>query len=142
MSNSFIADETILYQLYDIYRRTAPKFESCTGISQTRLKLLHELYEVEEISQRELQKRVNIDHAAVTRHLKQLEEKRMVIRRKNPEDQRFTYVQLSDEGRLRIIQYREEKQKFISDVLNGFKEEERVQLLDMLTRIQNNIEKI
>ena len=66
----------------------------------------------------------------------------MVIRRKNPDDQRFTYVQLSDEGRLRIIQYREEKKKFISDVLNGFKEEERVQLLDMLTRIQNNIEKI
>jgi DNA-binding MarR family transcriptional regulator len=106
------------------------------------LKLLHELYEVNEISQRELQKKVNIDHAAVTRHLKQLEEKRMVIRRKNPDDQRFTYVQLSDEGRLRFIQYREEKKKFISDVLYGFKEEERVQLLDMLTRIQNNIEKI
>jgi DNA-binding MarR family transcriptional regulator len=140
LSNLFEADEKIIQRLYEIHRRTAPKFESCTGISQTRLDLLHELYEVEEISQRALQKKVNIDHAAVTRHLKQLEEKGMVVRRKNPDDQRFTYVSLSEQGRTRIIQYREEKEKFISGILHDFSREERVLLLDMLTRIQHNIE--
>ncbi|MDM5317360.1 MarR family transcriptional regulator [Fictibacillus sp. b24] len=141
MSNSTIEDEKIITRLYEIHRRTAPKFESCTGISQTRLELLHELYEVEEISQRALQKKVNIDHAAVTRHLKQLEEKGMIIRRKDPKDQRFTYVSLSEDGRTRIVHYREEKERFISGVLHDFSAEERNVLLDMLTRIQHNIEK-
>ncbi|WP_425590471.1 MarR family winged helix-turn-helix transcriptional regulator [Fictibacillus sp. b24] len=141
LSNSTIEDEKIITRLYEIHRRTAPKFESCTGISQTRLELLHELYEVEEISQRALQKKVNIDHAAVTRHLKQLEEKGMIIRRKDPKDQRFTYVSLSEDGRTRIVHYREEKERFISGVLHDFSAEERNVLLDMLTRIQHNIEK-
>lgn len=140
LSSLNIEDEKIINRLYEIHRRTAPKFESCTGISQSRLVLLHELYEVEEISQRELQKKVNIDHAAVTRHLKQLEEKGMVIRRKDPKDQRFTYVSLSKEGRAKIIQYREEKERFISGVLHDFSKEERKLLLEMLTRIQHNIE--
>nr|WP_156488270.1 MarR family transcriptional regulator [Fictibacillus phosphorivorans] len=141
MSNSNIEDEKIINRLYEIHRRTAPKFENCTGISQTRLELLHELYEVEEISQRALQKKVNIDHAAVTRHLKQLEEKEMIIRRKDPKDQRFTYVSLSEDGRTKIIHYREEKERFISGVLHDFSAQERKVLLDMLTRIQHNIEK-
>jgi DNA-binding MarR family transcriptional regulator len=142
LTNSCFEDEKIIYTFYEIHKRTVPKFESCTGISQSRLELLHELYEVEEISQRDLQKKVNIDHAAVTRHLKQLEEKGIVVRRKNPDDQRYTFVRLSEKGRQQIIKYREEKQRFISGVLQGFTEEERLLLLNMLTRVQKNIENI
>ena len=46
--------------------------------------------------------KVNIDSAAVTRHLKQLETKGMVTRRRKPEDNRVTLVRLTDEGRTRI----------------------------------------
>jgi DNA-binding MarR family transcriptional regulator len=106
------------------------------------LDLLTKLFEVDEISQTELQKEVNIDHAAVTRHLKQLEEKGMVTRRKNPADNRFTFVRLTDEGRTSISAYQDEKQRFISKVLNGFNEEERSLLLNMLTRIQDNVSNI
>lgn len=142
MSNSCSKDEKITVQLYDINKQTFSKFERCTGISQSRLELLHQLYEVNEISQSALQKEVNIDSAAVTRHLKQLEEKGMVMRRKNPEDNRVTFVRLTDEGRNRIKDYREGKQIFISKVLMDFTDEERTKLSDMLTRIQNNIEEI
>ncbi|QBP43022.1 MarR family transcriptional regulator [Paenisporosarcina antarctica] len=120
----------------------SPKFERCTGISQSRLDLLNKLFEKEEISQTALQKEVNIDHAAVTRHLKQLEEKGMVSRRKNPADNRFTFVRLTDEGRERIASYQDEKQRFISKVLAGFAEEERSILLEMLIRIQDNVKNI
>lgn len=142
MSNSCSNEGKIVYRLYEINKQTSPKFERCTGISQSRLDLLNKLFEVDEISQTELQKEVNIDHAAVTRHLKQLEEKRMVTRRKNPADNRFTFVRLTDEGRKRIVAYQEEKQQFISKVLTGFNVEERSLLLDMLTRIQDNVKNI
>ncbi|WP_211340535.1 MarR family transcriptional regulator [Mesobacillus subterraneus] len=128
--------------MFELTKRAMPKFERCTGISQSRLEILRELFVSEEITQRELQKKVNIDHAAVTRHLKQLEESGMVIRRKNPDDNRFTYVQLTDEGKQRVAAYCEEKQRFISSVLNDFSEEEKSALLDLLTRLQKNIEEM
>ncbi|UAL50639.1 MarR family transcriptional regulator [Bacillus sp. CMF21] len=142
LSNSCNLDEKIVYRLYEINKLTMPKFERCTGISQSRLELLHELYEADEISQTALQKKVNIDNAAVTRHLKQLEEKGMVTRRKNPADNRVTFVKLTEEGRMKIVAYKEEKQRFISNVLKDFSEEERSSLLNMLSRIQGNVEKI
>lgn len=142
MSNSCSDEGKIVYRLYEINKQTSPKFERCTGISQSRLDLLNKLFEVDEISQTELQKEVNIDHAAVTRHLKQLEEKRMVTRRKNPADNRFTFNRLTEEGRESIVAYQEEKQQFISKVLTGFNAEERSLLLEMLTRIQDNVKNI
>ncbi|MGD6816064.1 MarR family winged helix-turn-helix transcriptional regulator [Metabacillus sp. 84] len=135
-------DDELFHRLYEVNKRIVPKFERCTGLSQSRLEILHKLYEKEEMTQRELQKAVQIDHAAVTRHLKQLEERGSVSRRKNPEDTRFTYVKLTDEGRRKMDAYREEKQKFVSNVLKGFTEEERSSLRGMLTRLQQNIEDI
>ncbi|MBE3102673.1 MAG: MarR family transcriptional regulator [Bacilli bacterium] len=142
MSKSCPEEEKIIYQLYEISKQMSPKFERCTGISQSRLDLLNKLFEVDEINQTALQKEVNIDHAAVTRHLKQLEEKGMVTRRKNPSDNRFTFVCLTDEGRERIAAYQDEKSRFISKVLADFKEDERSLLLEMLTRIQGNVKNI
>jgi DNA-binding MarR family transcriptional regulator len=135
-------EELIIQRMFELTTKAMPKFERCTGISQSRLEILRELFEAEEINQRELQKKVNIDHAAVTRHLKQLEENGMVIRRKNPDDNRFTYVQLTDEGKSKVAAYCEEKQRFISRVLKDFSKEESSGLLEMLTRIKGNIELI
>jgi DNA-binding MarR family transcriptional regulator len=134
--------ELIIQRLLELNKKAMGKFEYCTGISQTRLNILRELYASEEINQRALQKKINIDHAAVTRHLKQLEENNMVSRRKNPEDNRFTYVQLSPEGKRRVSSYCEKKQAFISNVFKGFSKEESLLLLGMLARIQSNIEEI
>lgn len=135
-------NELIIQMLSEINKRAMAKFDSCTGISQSRLEILRELYESKEITQRALQKKINIDHAAVTRHLKQLEENGMVLRRKNPEDNRFTFVQLTEEGKRRVTAYCAEKQRFISSFLKGFSEEESSALLQMLTRLQKNIEDI
>ncbi|MDO6656132.1 MarR family winged helix-turn-helix transcriptional regulator [Anaerobacillus sp. 1_MG-2023] len=142
MKNSCSNEGEILYQLNDIYKQMSPKFERCTGISQSRLELLHKLFEVDEISQTALQKEVNIDSAAVTRHLKQLEVKKMVARRKNPDDNRFTFVRLTEEGRDRIASFRKEKEQFIQKVLKDFTEQEQSELSNMLNRIQNNIKEI
>lgn len=142
MFNSCSYEGEIVYRLYEISKQTSPKFERCTGISHSRLDLLNKLYEVDEISQTALQKEVNIDHAAVTRHLKQLEEKEVVIRRKCTNDNRFTFVRLTEEGREQILAYRDEKQKFISKVLAGFSKEERSMLLDMLVRVEENVKNI
>jgi DNA-binding MarR family transcriptional regulator len=136
------SEETILRHFNDIYKQLSAKFERCTGISQSRLDLLHKLIEVDEISQRALQREVNIDNAAVTRHLKQLEAKGMVSRRKNPDDNRITFVSLTDEGRETIASLCQEKKQFIAQMLKDFSRDEQEMLSDLLMRIQQNVKDI
>jgi DNA-binding MarR family transcriptional regulator len=142
LTNLFSKDEIILYKLYFLNKEISSKFEGCTGVSQSRLELLHQLYQVDEISQKALQKEVNIDNAAITRHLKQLEANGMIIRRKNPSDNRITLVRLTDYGYQKISYYHEEKKRFVTSVLKDFSEEERELLFDMLNRIQNNVKEV
>jgi DNA-binding MarR family transcriptional regulator len=112
------------------------------GVSQSRLELLTLLYQVDEISQSDLQKKVNIDGAAITRHVKQLETKGMVSRRRKPEDNRITLVKLSSQGRERIESYKKEKERFMEEMLVNISTEERNVLLHLLSQMKKNIENI
>ncbi|TFD94447.1 MarR family winged helix-turn-helix transcriptional regulator [Jeotgalibacillus sp. R-1-5s-1] len=132
----------IIYQLNDVYKWMSPKFEQCTGISQARLDLLHVLFEVDEINQRALQREAGIDHSAITRHLKQLELKGMVSRRKNPDDYRVTLVRLTKDGRDRIQSFKQEKHQFVEKVFQDFTEQDIQQLSVQLTKIQQNVKNI
>ncbi len=132
-------EERIFELLQALNKGISPKFERCAGISPTRLRLLHELFQVEEISQIALQKEIDIDAAAITRHLKGLEESGMVNRRNNPVDNRVTLVSLTQQGRDKVHSYKEEKKRFISSLLTGFDEQDRKSLVDKLTRLQHNI---
>lgn len=139
MTSSCLKQSLILYKLHLVNKEISSKFEGCTGLSQSRLELLYQLYQVEEISQKELQKEVGIDNAAITRHLKQLEANEMVSRRKKSTDNRVTLVSLTNYGRNAFSSFREEQERFASSVLKGFTEEERDELLHVLDRIQKNI---
>lgn len=132
-------EEQIFELLQALNKGISPKFERCAGISPTRLRLLHELFQVAEISQISLQKEVDIDAAAVTRHLKGLEENGMISRRNNPADNRVTLVSLTEQGREKILSYKEEKNRFLHSLLTGFEGQELKTLIDMLTRLQHNI---
>lgn len=133
-------DEHKIFELLQaLHKEIGPKFERCAGMTPTRFRLLQELYRISEISQISLQKLLEIDPAAVTRHLKGLEENGMIARRNNPADNRVTLVSLTSQGREHINAYRENKTEFIGDLLAGFNEQERTELAEMLTRLQYNI---
>jgi len=139
MRCSFSNQEQILHLLKGLNNQISPKFERCTGISASRYELLYQLYEAEEINQSTLQKAVNIDSGAITRHLKQLEANGMVTRRRNPTDNREIFVRLTDEGRKQIVGYKKEKLLFVNQMLHDFNAEELEVLSNMLHRMQNNI---
>lgn len=139
MTEHYPEENRIFELLQGINKGICPKFERCAGISPTRLRLLHELFRVVEVSQISLQKEMDIDAAAITRHLKGLEESGMITRRNNPADNRVTLVSLTDRGRDRMVQYSEEKKRFVTTLLTGFNDQERAVLIDMLSRLQSNI---
>ncbi|WP_055109058.1 MarR family winged helix-turn-helix transcriptional regulator [Paenibacillus ihumii] len=141
MNCSVSDQERILFLLRELCNQFGPKFERNTNMSLSRFELLHQLYQTDEMTQSTLQKSVNIDNAAITRHLKQLEAQGMVVRRRNPSDHRETFVSLTTEGREQIIACSTEKRCFVNQMLQDFSPEELHILTDMLVRIQSNISK-
>ncbi|MCE4050906.1 MULTISPECIES: MarR family transcriptional regulator [Bacillaceae] len=139
MSNDCLIQLQIFYQLQKLNNNVNTKFESCLGSSPTRIEILHCLYNADEISQSALQKEVNIDNAAVTRHLKQLEAAGLISRRKKAEDNRVTLVSLTEGGREEITVSLQAKKSFIEQTLNGFSSSEQETLLDMLSRLSKNV---
>ncbi len=139
MACSFSKQEQVLQLVKGLTNQISPKFERCTGISTSRYELLYQLYHTDEINQTTLQKAVNIDGAAITRHLKQLEADGMVTRKRSPADNRVIFVSLTAEGRKQIIGYRKENTAFVNQLLHDFTDEEMEQLSGMLNRMQNNI---
>ncbi|WP_416367258.1 MarR family winged helix-turn-helix transcriptional regulator [Paenibacillus sanfengchensis] len=130
-------ESVILYKLHFLSKEINSKFSECTGISQSRFELLHHLYQTEdEVSQQELQKELNIDNAAITRHLKQLEASGMISRRKKESDNRVTLVRLTDQSRQKIGTFEKEKKRLVEIMLKDIPQEEREILLDLLNRIQ------
>ncbi|MBA9084649.1 DNA-binding MarR family transcriptional regulator [Fontibacillus solani] len=135
-------ESTILYKLHFLNKEINSKFSECTGISPSRLELLQLLYQGDELSQQDLQKELNIDNAAITRHLQQLEANEMITRRKKESDNRVTLVKLTNYGRQKIDTFEEEKNRFVNTMLEDVQAEERKLLLDLLNRMQSNIQHI
>lgn len=132
-------EPSIIDKLHQLYSQMIAAFGHCTGVSPSRFRLLQQLYHHDEISQTALQKELQIDGAAITRQLKQLETEGVITRRVNPGDNRITLVRLSDSGRQNIVAYREEKARFLDRMLRDFSPEEQEQLANMIERLQANI---
>lgn len=83
----------LLYQVKLADEAVTSLFEKGLGISLTRYQLLTNLLDQAPCSQQDLQEKLCIDRAAITRHLKILEDKGYIQRERNPENQRGMLVQ-------------------------------------------------
>lgn len=129
-----------MIELNHLYRDITRTIEHQTGMSQTRLQILHELFYSEELSQAELHHRLGVEGAVISRIVKQLEATGLVTRRADPQDNRFTLVALSSEAHhlpvaTDILAF---KETLRSQLLDGLNETEREQLLHLLKHIQEN----
>jgi DNA-binding MarR family transcriptional regulator len=91
--------ETLVQQIARVYYEILPVFERYVGMSKARWGILMLLWRIGELSQATLQQRLRVDGAAITRQVKQLEEEGLVLRRSDPQDNRFTLVDLTETGR-------------------------------------------
>ena len=91
---------SLLYQIKIANQEMTSKFEEVTGFSLTRYELMMLLKETGKCSQKQIQHRLHIDSAAVTRHLKILEEKEYVIRERNKENNREIFVEITEKAKM------------------------------------------
>lgn len=141
MRDSCSLRDQILYHIITVQKELGQLFDSeMDGLSLTRYDILSNLYHVGPLSQRELQQRVDVDHAAITRHLKPLETQRLITRRRCEKDNRVIYVELTDHGREKIAHWTEQKECLTDRLFVNMKVEDQQQLFASLTMLQDTID--
>ena len=92
----------LLHDLKVLKRKIAHIFEKKIGISLTRFQIIKYLYEVDVATPKQLSKILEIDAAAVTRHLKKLEEVGYIKKSRNKENNREIYVEITETSKNKI----------------------------------------
>ena len=95
--------DTTLAEIRYTIKALLAAVEQYLGISLARYRLYENLVAAKELSQADLQRRLGVDGAVVTRLVKQMEAEGLVARRPNPSDNRFTLVTLTPKA-LRSIE--------------------------------------
>lgn len=139
LSQDWSQKSQLLYQMYRVNNSINTTFDAYISLSQSRFEILALIYQEIEISQGDLQKRVTLDKAAVARHLKQLEEQQLVLRRKKNGDNRMIWVQLTDLGRASIEASQKEKEYFANELLHQISDKELAIFQNILLKLDENV---
>lgn len=126
----------------NIDRRITQCFEKRAGISLTRYELLYKLLTKGKITQISLQQELNIDQAAITRHLKLLEEQQLVHRQRNELNNREIIVEITDIGKQLLTGCDGDRQQFINELYRDFTTEEVEQLQALVRKLNYNTDRL
>lgn len=125
----------LLYQIKITNQEVNTLFEKETGFSLTRYEMLMFLKEKGTCSQNQIQTELKIDSAAITRHLKILEQKGYVIRQRNAENNREVFVQLSEKAIQELEACGKEHGQEKSSLSLSLSDEEAQQLSVLLNKL-------
>src|SRR5262245_43508114 len=131
--------ETLVQQIARVYFEMLPVFERYVGMSKARWSVLMMLCRAGELSHATIQQRLRVDGAAITRQVKQLEEEGLVLRRPDPQDNRFTLVNLTEVGRQLTASIAGKREAFEALVTAGISAEDIALMRRCLERIRDNV---
>lgn len=94
----------LLHDIKILERKVADIFEKKLGISLTRFQIIKYLYEVEVATPKQITQILEIDAAAITRHLKKLEEGGYVRKKRNEDNNREVLVEITQFSKSKIDQ--------------------------------------
>ena len=120
----------LLYNLKILDKKLIDLFEKKIGISLTRFQIIKYLHEVSFTTTKQLAQSLEIDAAAITRHLRILEQEGYVIKRRNEFNNREIFVELSQKALDEIG--RCEKETNVRDLIGEEFTTEDLQNLDQL----------
>lgn len=127
----------LLYNLKILDKKLIDLFEKKIGISLTRFQIIKYLHEVSFTTAKQLAQSLEIDAAAITRHLRILEQEGYVIKRRNEFNNREVFVELSQKALDEIG--RCEKETDIRDIIGEeFTTEDLQNLVQLLNKFNKN----
>ena len=127
----------LLYNLKILDKKLIDLFEKKIGISLTRFQIIKYLHEVCFTTSKQLAQSLEIDAAAITRHLRILEQEGYVIKRRNEFNNREVFVELSQKALDEIG--RCEKETNVRDLIGEeFTTEDLQNLVQLLNKFNKN----
>ena len=127
----------LLYDLKILDKKLLDLFEKKIGISLTRFQIIKYLHTSSSSTSKQISQSLEIDAAAVTRHLKILEKEGYVIKRRNENNNREVFVELSEKAHEEIR--RCEKETTVQDIIgNEFTEKDLKDLVRLLNKFNEN----
>ena len=133
----------LLYQLHLVDQTITQLFEKQLGISLTRYQILQFLLRKSPCNQIAVQKRLQIDQAALTRHFKILESEGYVSRKRNPANQREILVELTAFAKDQLLVNPPKHHLNVNDQMeNILSVAEQKELTTLLTKLVSGLEKI
>jgi DNA-binding MarR family transcriptional regulator len=133
------AFSNMLLKLKNVEQKLTKEFEKSTGFSLTRYKILIYLKDKGESSQMEIANYLRIDPAAITRHLRILEEKSYVERNRNKENGREVIVSLTYFARTELSKCKEKQSENQCDLPVPFEPDEIEKLMEILEEIEKKL---
>lgn len=134
------AFSNMLQKLRSVEQKLTKEFEKSTGFSLTRYEILIYLRDNGNSLQTEIADYLDIDPAAVTRHLKILEEKDYVKRKRNKENAREVIVSLTDYAIDELAKCKEKQSENQCELPVPFNQEEIEKLMDILKEIEKKLQ--
>lgn len=127
----------LLYNLKILDKKLIDLFEKKIGISLTRFQIIKYLHEVSFTTAKQLAKSLEVDAAAITRHLRILEQEGYVIKRRNEFNNREVFVELSQKALDEVD--RCEKETNVRDLIGEeFTTEDLQNLVQLLNKFNKN----
>lgn len=128
----------LLHDLKILEIKVANIFEKRLEISLTRFQIIKYLYEVEIATPKQIAQLLEIDPAAITRHINKLEEGGYVKKRRNEQNNREVFVELTQYSKNKVDQCVKETdiRQFIGP---EFTDEDFKQLVKLLNKFNNNL---
>ena len=128
----------LLHDIKILERKVVDIFEKKLGISLTRFQIIKYLYEVEVATPKQIAQILEIDAAAITRHLKKLEEGGYVRKKRNEDNNREVLVEITQFSKSKINQcVKETNIRTLID--EEFTDDDFKQLEILLKKFNNNL---
>lgn len=120
----------LLYRMHLLSKEISHVFEQQTNMSFTKVEILFHIQQTPGQSQNRLREKLYIDSASITRHLKRMEAQGLIVRKKQDENKRYTYLFLTSAGEAELATLLLEKEKFQNGALEAFQKKKLVRYLN------------
>ena len=128
----------LLHDIKILERKVADIFEKKLGISLTRFQIIKYLYEVDVATPKKIAQILEIDAAAITRHLKKLEGGGYVRKKRNEDNSREVLVEITEFSKSKIDQC-VKKTDIRTLIDEKFTDDDFKQLKILLNKFNNNL---
>lgn len=117
-------------------------FDDKLDISLTRYEIMRLLHHEKAVTQTYLQRKLMINQAAITRHVKVLEDKDLLTRMRNPDNNREVLVKVTSKGQDLLDQCELSKATMMTQLFDNYTDEDIDFVMNFLTTLKSSSRKM